>query len=103
MTTVDSAGTQERRAFDEPTTLVRPRWITYWTLAAFGMYMAYYAVQQILIPKQTNEITGNSAAAVSAQALAKTSSPRSSRSWFVCWPASFRTVRCIVAAAGRSG
>ncbi|GAA1721091.1 MFS transporter [Fodinicola feengrottensis] len=70
MTTVDSAGTQERRAFDEPTTLVRPRWITYWTLAAFGMYMAYYAVQQILIPKQTNEITGNSAAAVSAQALA---------------------------------
>jgi MFS family permease len=70
MATVDSPDAVEPRAFDEPTKLVRPRWITYWTLAAFGMYMAYYGVQQILIPRQTNEITGNSAAAVSAQALA---------------------------------
>ena len=58
------------QAFAEPTRPIGRRWTTYWTLAAFGMYMAYYGTQQILIPRQTNMITADSDAAVSAQAWA---------------------------------
>jgi len=48
-----------RSALDDPVTLVRRGWITYWTAALFGMYAAYYAAAQILLPKQAEAIVGD--------------------------------------------
>ncbi|MBQ1443552.1 MAG: MFS transporter [Renibacterium sp.] len=74
MAAIDADPARNRAARDsalsEPTTLVGPRWSTWWSLAALGMYVAYYGAQQIVLPRQSNAITSNSAEAVSAQAWA---------------------------------
>lgn len=70
MAAIEAVPDVPRSALAAPTKPVGRRWISYWTLAAVGMYLAYYGAQQIVIPRQTNEITGNSAAAVNAQAVA---------------------------------
>ena len=70
MAAIEATWDITRSALAAPTEPVGRRWISYWTLAAAGMYLAYYGAQQIVIPRQTNEIAGNSAAAVNAQAMA---------------------------------
>ncbi|WP_405060510.1 MFS transporter [Kribbella sp. NBC_01505] len=58
-------------ALAEPVARVPAYWARYWTLANFGIFMAYFATQQVLLPRHTNEVTDNvSSAAVSAQSLA---------------------------------
>lgn len=46
-------------ALREPTTRVGRRWIGCWTAALFGMYMAYYAAAQIVLPEQAQAIAGD--------------------------------------------
>lgn len=71
MATIDvNADSSRRSALDEPTQPVSRRWSMLWSLAALGIYIAYYGAQQILIPRQSNAIAANSAEAVSAQAWA---------------------------------
>ena len=48
-----------RSALAEPVLPVGRRWITVWTAALFGWYMAYYAGAQILLPKQAEQIAGD--------------------------------------------
>jgi hypothetical protein len=48
-----------RSALAEPVLPVGGRWITVWTAALFGWYMAYYAGAQILLPKQAEQIAGD--------------------------------------------
>jgi MFS family permease len=48
-----------RSATDEPSSAVGRGWISYWTLALFGMYAAYYAAAQIVLPKQAQQIAGD--------------------------------------------
>src|SRR5689334_14669042 len=68
MTDIDVPRTS---ALQEPVTRVPAYWSRYWTLANFGIFMAYFATQQVLLPRQTNAVTDNvSSAAVSAQSLA---------------------------------
>jgi len=58
-------------ALEHPTTRATAKWSTYWTLANFGIFMAYYGTQQILLPRHTNEVTHDvSSAAVAAQSWA---------------------------------
>jgi MFS family permease len=52
----------QRSALDEPTQRVGRRWVTYWTSALFGMYAAYYAGAQILLPEQATAIGGEDGA-----------------------------------------
>lgn len=47
---------QQASALDQPTARVGGKWITYWTLAMSGMYMAYYAAAQILLPQQAEQV-----------------------------------------------
>lgn len=61
----DEAASQ-RSALAEPTTRVGPRWISRWTAALFGMYMAYYAAAQIVLPKQADAIAGEGKVALLA-------------------------------------
>jgi MFS family permease len=67
---VPTAPGAARSAEDEPTTPVARPWVSYWTLANLGMFLAYYGTQQILIPRQAGLITASSAASVSAQSWA---------------------------------
>ncbi|GIG68482.1 MFS transporter [Phytomonospora endophytica] len=59
-----------RTALDEPTAPIARRWLTFWTLANFGLFLAYYATQQILIPRHAGAITADSAGSVWAQSTA---------------------------------
>lgn len=61
----DEAATP-RSALAEPTTRVGRRWISSWTAALFGMYMAYYAAAQIVLPKQADAIAGDGKVALLA-------------------------------------
>ncbi|MEJ3654935.1 MFS transporter [Actinomycetes bacterium KLBMP 9759] len=53
-------------ALEEPTVPVGRRWIGSWTAALFGMYMAYYAGAQIVLPKQAEAIAGTGKVALLA-------------------------------------
>jgi MFS family permease len=55
--TIDGVPVQ-RSALDEPTRPVGRGWIAAWTAALFGMYGAYYAGAQILLPQQATAIGG---------------------------------------------
>ncbi|GAA4063680.1 MFS transporter [Nonomuraea soli] len=47
-------------ALAEPERPVRGGWIAAWTAALFGMYAAYYGIAQIVLPKQADELFGDS-------------------------------------------
>lgn len=72
MATTDPAvPAQPRPQLTEPTEPVRRGWLGYWTSAIFGVYLAYYATQQILLPRQANAIAaGDSALAVTITSYA---------------------------------
>jgi MFS family permease len=53
-------------ALAEPTAKVGGKWVTYWTLAMSGMYMAYYAAAQILLPQQAQQVDAQHKVAVVA-------------------------------------
>ncbi|MEV0643694.1 MFS transporter [Phytomonospora sp. NPDC050363] len=57
-------------ATGEPTAPIPRRWVTYWTLANFGVFLAFYASQQILIPRHAGEVTADDAGSVWAQSVA---------------------------------
>lgn len=62
---------QPNRPPAEPVERVRRGWLGYWTSAIFGVYLAYYATQQILLPRQANAIAaGDSALAVTITSYA---------------------------------
>ncbi len=54
----------------EPTTPVGRRWLTPWTLAMMGMFGAYYAVAQIVLPEHAEQITDSDSAKVALTAWA---------------------------------
>ncbi|MFT4187578.1 MAG: MFS transporter [Aeromicrobium sp.] len=56
--------------WEEPTTRVGRRWLTPWTLVMMGMFGAYYAVAQIVLPEQAEQITDSDAAKVALTAWA---------------------------------
>jgi MFS family permease len=87
MTTTNSSAEGSQSAMAEPTKPVTRAWSGYWSLANFGIFLAYYGTQQILLPRQTNAITGSDAAAVSAQ------------SWANIWAAVVAIVVSILAGA----
>ncbi|MGW0196394.1 MFS transporter [Nonomuraea sp. NPDC003201] len=63
--------TSARSALDEPQQPATGRWISYWTMSIFGAFLAYYASQQILLPRHANAIAGgDSALAVSITSYA---------------------------------
>src|SRR5215210_6510439 len=72
MATTDPAvPAQPRPQLTEPTEPVRRGWLGYWTSAIVGVYLAYYATQQILLPRQANAIAaGDSALAVTITSYA---------------------------------
>ncbi|MFC4943387.1 MFS transporter [Pseudonocardia sp. GCM10023141] len=55
-----------RSALTEPTVRVGRRWISAWTAALFGMYMAYYAAAQIVLPEQAEAVAGDGKVALLA-------------------------------------
>lgn len=58
-------------ALAEPTITIARRWVGCWTVAVFGAFMAYYATQQILLPRHANAIAGgDNAVAVAATSYA---------------------------------
>ncbi|WP_232663973.1 MFS transporter [Pseudonocardia sp. TRM90224] len=65
MGTIDEAASRDS-ALEEPTVPVGRRWIGSWTAALFGMYMAYYAGAQIVLPKQAEAIAGTGKVALLA-------------------------------------
>jgi MFS family permease len=60
MATVGTPTERQRSALDEPRTRVRGRWITFWTLGQFGIYLPLYAVMQVLLPEQAANLAGDS-------------------------------------------
>jgi MFS family permease len=87
MTMTNSSAEDSRSALAEPVKPMTRAWSGYWSLANFGIFLAYYGTQQILLPRQTNAITGSEAAAVSAQ------------SWANIWAAVVAIVVSILAGA----
>ncbi|WP_163510832.1 MFS transporter [Fodinicola acaciae] len=51
-------------ALQEATTPATGGWIAKWTFASFGWLMPYYAAAQVLLPKQADQVAGNSREAV---------------------------------------
>lgn len=64
MATIDTtpSAPPERSALSLPTEPVSRRWVGYWTMAIFGIFMAYIATQQILLPRHANAIAGGDSA-----------------------------------------
>ncbi|MGI5128709.1 MFS transporter [Pseudonocardia sp. CA-107938] len=49
-----------RSALAEPTTPIGGGWLTSWTVALSGTYAAYFAVAQVVLPKQADLVAGAS-------------------------------------------
>ena len=60
MPTVETSPEQDRSALSEPRTRVGGRWITYWTLGQFALWLPLYAGMQVLLPEQAENLAGNS-------------------------------------------
>ena len=54
----------------EPTVDVGRQWLTPWTLVMMGTFGAYYAVAQIVLPEQAEQVTGSDSAKVALTAWA---------------------------------
>ncbi|GAA1731446.1 MFS transporter [Aeromicrobium alkaliterrae] len=53
-----------------PTTDVGRRWLTPWTLVMMGTFGAYYAIAQVVLPEQAEQVTSSDAAKVTLTAWA---------------------------------
>ncbi|MFT4298655.1 MAG: MFS transporter [Aeromicrobium sp.] len=62
--------TSQPPLWSDPTAPVGRRWLTPWTLVMMGMFGAYYAVAQIVLPEQAEQITDSDSAKVALTAWA---------------------------------
>ncbi|WP_326415531.1 MFS transporter [Amycolatopsis sp. H20-H5] len=62
MATMDTTPGRRSSALSEPVRPVSRRWVTKWTFALFGISLAYFSTQQILLPRHANAIAGGDSA-----------------------------------------